>query len=197
MAEIPLFPLPLVLFPGGKLALQIFETRYLDMIRQCMKDSTGFGIVLIKEGAQVLSGQDQQLPSVAHCGTYCEIVDFDQQRNGLLQVMVQGQVKFSIRDQYENPNRLMLGQVELLPLETETPVPENKAHLVAALRSLIQHEQIRSLGLTIDFANAGEVGARLTEFLPCPDEFKQRMLELKDPQVRLSELEKQLLRMQE
>ena len=44
MAEIPLFPLPMVLFPGGKLPLQIFEPRYLDMVKNCMREEIGFEI---------------------------------------------------------------------------------------------------------------------------------------------------------
>ena len=51
MTEIPLFPLPLVLFPGGRLPLQIIEARYLDMLTACVRNDSGFGVVMIKEGA--------------------------------------------------------------------------------------------------------------------------------------------------
>ncbi len=197
MAEIPLFPLPMVLFPGGKLPLQIFEPRYLDMVKNCMREEIGFGVILIEEGQQVLKNAEQQLPSIAHCGTYCSIVDFDQQRNGLLQITVEGQTKFAVRDQYENPDRLMLAQVEFLPEEEDIPVPDNKQHLVNLLETLTQHESVQQLGLSINFEIARDVGGRLTELLPCPNDFKQRMLEMKNPVIRLSELEKQLLRMQD
>ena len=197
MAEIPLFPLPLVLFPGGKLPLQIFEPRYLDMVKNCLRENVGFGIVLIKRGEQVLRDTEQQLPSVAFCGTYCTIVDFDQQDNGLLQVTVEGQVKFSVRDQFENPDRLMMADVEFLALEEESPIPDNKQHLADLLESLAKHKSISSLDLSFDLKDARDVGSRLTELLPCPNEFKQRMLEMKNPVIRLAELEKQLLRMQD
>jgi len=49
---------------------------------------------------------------------------------------------------------------------------------------------VQRLGLGCDMTQAGEVGARLTELLPCPNEFKQRMLEIKDPLIRLGELDK-------
>ena len=62
----------MVLFPGGKAQLPIFEPRYLDMVRDCMRHEVGFGVVLIKEGEQVLQDLDQQLPAVAHCGTYSQ-----------------------------------------------------------------------------------------------------------------------------
>ena len=51
--EVPLFPLHTVLFPGGPLPLRIFEPRYVDMVSRCMKDDVPFGVVLIREGAEV------------------------------------------------------------------------------------------------------------------------------------------------
>lgn len=196
MAEIPLFPVQMVLFPGGKTTLQIFEPRYLDMVRDCLKENIGFGMVLIKEGDQVLYDPDQQLPSVAHCGTYCTIVDFDQHDNGNLEVTVEGRVKFSIRDQYESSNRLMLAQVEFLPLEDEVPIPKSKQHLVSLLESLANHDAVRSLGLDVNFEDARDVGARLAELLPCSNDFKQKMLEIRQADIRLIELEKLILKMQ-
>ena len=50
--ELPLFPLNTVLFPGGPLRLRIFEPRYLDMVRRCLKESRTFGVVLILEGEE-------------------------------------------------------------------------------------------------------------------------------------------------
>ena len=50
--EIPLFPLNAVLFPGGSLPLRIFEARYIDLVRNCMRSGSGFGIVLILEGPE-------------------------------------------------------------------------------------------------------------------------------------------------
>ncbi len=196
MAEIALFPLPLVLFPGGRTPLQIFEPRYLDMVKNCMREEIGFGVVLIKDGDQVLRNLDQQLPAVAHSGTYCTIVDFDQKANGLLEITIEGQVKYAIRDQYESENRLMMAQVEFLPLEDDMPIPENKQHLVTLLESLTQHDAVAGLSLQIDFNDARDVGGRLTELLPCSNDFKQRMLEMKNPVARLGELEKLILKMQ-
>ena len=196
MAEIPLFPLQMVLFPGGRANLQIFEPRYLDMVRDCLRDEVGFGVVLIKEGDQVLYDLDQQLPAIAHCGTYCSIVDFDQHPSGHLEITIQGEIKFSIRDQYESTERLMLAQVEFLPLEDEHPIPANKQHLVSLLESLTQHDAVQSLYFDVDYEDARDVGARLAELLPCSNDFKQKMLELKNAEVRLGELEKLILKMQ-
>ncbi|MGB1335305.1 MAG: LON peptidase substrate-binding domain-containing protein, partial [Luminiphilus sp.] len=51
MTDIPLFPLGTVLFPSGRLPLQIFERRYVDMISKCMREGTGFGVVWIRRGS--------------------------------------------------------------------------------------------------------------------------------------------------
>lgn len=195
MSEIAIFPLPLVIFPGGRQPIKIFETRYLDMVKRCLRDDAGFGVVMIVEGNQVLRNPEEQLPSVSQCGTYCKIVDFDQLSNGMLSVMVEGQAKFVIRDQYEQTDRLMLADVEFLAAEDEAPVPERYEPLVHLLLSLMEHEAVKRMGLQCDLCQAGEVSARLTELLPCDPRFKQPLLELKDPLVRLRELEKMVERM--
>lgn len=197
MAEIPLFPLPLVLFPGGKLPLQIFEPRYLDMVKQCMKDDVGFGIVMIQEGTQILNNSEAQLPSVAFTGTYVKIIDFDQGDNGLLGIVVEGQVKFSIRDQYENSERLMMADVEFLKIESKESLPEDKVHLGEILASLLEHEAVEALRLNVDLQDASEVGGRLTELLPIPNNLKQRLFEMRNSIARLEDLDKLILKMQD
>ena len=196
MKEVPLFPLPLVLFPGGKLSLQVFEARYLDMVKKCLREQAGFGIVMITDGDLVLASPDVQLPEISHYGTYCKIIDFDQSSNGMLSIVVEGDRKFVIRDQYEQPDRLMMSNVEFLAIEKEVAVPEERQHLSGLLESLMAHEAVQRLGLDCDLGQAVEVGARLTELLPCPNHVKQRMLEMKDPLARLSELDKVVERMQ-
>ncbi len=197
MDEIPLFPLPLVLFPGGDLQLQIFEPRYLDMIRDCGRDDSGFGIILIDEGDQVLRHAEQQLPSICHCGTYCRIIDFDQQPNGLLGITVRGEKKFVISDYFEADNRLMKAKVSFLPDEDDLPLASEYLHLVDMLTSLYQHESLQNRFTEVDMTSSVTVGSRLAELIPCPTKIKQRLLELKDPEVRLNEIDKLILAMQE
>lgn len=196
MAEIPLFPLPVVLFPGGKLPIEVIEPRYLDMIGRCLRENTGFGVVLIEEGDQMLQSPDDQLPTVSWCGTYATIKDFDQSDDGHLSIVVEGQVKFVVRDHYEQADRLMMAQVEFLELEEEALIPEPQQHLVGILEMFMEHEGVQKLDLEINLTEAREVGSRLTELLPCPNHFKQRLLEMKNPVARLRELEKLISRMQ-
>ncbi|MBQ75608.1 MAG: peptidase S16 [Gammaproteobacteria bacterium] len=197
MAKIPLFPLPLVLLPGGTLDLQIFEARYLDLVKSTLQHDSGFGIIMIEEGEQVLLHKDQSLPAISHCGTYVKIIDFDQMPNGMLSIVVEGQGKFVIRDQYEEANRLMMADVEFLEMEEQIPIPEQYEHLAGLLDTLMQHEAVRKYAHEIDFSEAREVGSRLTELLPCPNRNKQHLLEIKDPVTRLKEISKLVERMGE
>ena len=196
MAKIPLFPLPLVLFPGGRLPLKIFEPRYLDMIGQCMRDESGFAIVMIRQGRQVMVGPDADQPEICTTGTYVRIIDFDKRDDGMLTVMVEGDVKVKLRERSSQDDGLMLGDVEFLPLDDDAPVPESLGHLSTLLERFTEHEMVQRLGLQIDYESAVEVGGRLTELLPCPDPVKQFLLELSDPVERLEQLDAVVRQMQ-
>ena len=84
-AEIPLFPLGTVLFPGGPLPLRIFETRYIDLVRRCLRDGSGFGVVLIREGVE--AGGPAPTFDV---GTYARIADSSQRPDALLGIRAAG-----------------------------------------------------------------------------------------------------------
>ena len=98
--SMPLFPLRTVLFPGGTLPLRIFEPRYVDMVRWCMRESQGFGVVLLREGSDVLDAKDpgghEKAPQIFDVGTKAQIIDFDQADNGLLGIVARGGEKFSV-----------------------------------------------------------------------------------------------------
>ena len=76
--EIPLFPLGTVLFPGGPLPLRIFEARYIDLVRRCMRENSGFGVVLLTDGAEAGNGPT----ATSDVGTYARIVDYSSQPDG-------------------------------------------------------------------------------------------------------------------
>ena len=187
--EIPLFPLRVVLFDGGRLPLQIFETRYLDMVSRCMRESIPFGVVLIRgagSDARLDPGADQ--PDIFDVGTEAHIVDFNQLPNGRLGIIVRGGRKFRVVSTRVQADHLLLGEVEFLPGEPESTVPSEHAPLVDILKELVKHPGVQKLGLEIDFADARSVGARLAELLPIEPEIKQSLLQLQLPRERLQEL---------
>ena len=52
-AELRLFPLEIVLFPGATLPLRVFESRYRQLVAECVDEGAPFGVVLIAEGHSV------------------------------------------------------------------------------------------------------------------------------------------------
>jgi len=77
MSEIPLFPLKTVLLPANTLGLKIFETRYLDMIANCMRENSPFGVVLIHKGEETGTNTD-----VYSIGTTATISDWEHRADG-------------------------------------------------------------------------------------------------------------------
>ncbi|MEQ8485356.1 MAG: LON peptidase substrate-binding domain-containing protein [Pseudomonadales bacterium] len=186
--EMPLFPLNPVLFPGGRLPLQIFEPRYMDMVVRCMRESSPFGVVLIRSGSDARLVPDSQQPEIFDVGTEAHIVDFNQLSNGRLGIIVRGGRKFRVRSTREQADHLLLGDVEYLAEEPALAVGTEHQELVDILRELIKHPMIEKLGLDIRFDDARSVGWRLAELLPIEPEIKQSLLKLQWPRERLQEL---------
>ena len=182
MNEIALFPLNVVLFPEGPLPLRIFETRYVDMVRRCLRESRGFGVVLLRGGAEVSAAQ------FGDVGTMAEIVDFHQLSDGLLGLSCVGRQRFRILERRRQPDGLNLGQVEWLPPDPAAAVPERHAQLVELLRTVLPQLGEVYAGMEMRLDDAAWVGNRLAEILPLDASDKQIYLELADPLRRLDVL---------
>lgn len=186
--EIPLFPLRTVLFCGGRLPLRIFEPRYTDMVSECLKTETGFGIVLIREGAEARLGPEAHQPSIFGIGTYARIVDFSARGDGTLGILVAGESKFRVQRTFETASHLLMGSVEHLPDERSQAVAAEHAPLVEILRELMKHPLVEKLALDVDYGDARSVSCRLAELLPLEPEIKQSLLQMNLPRERLTEL---------
>ena len=188
--NMPIFPLRTVLFPGGILPLRIFEPRYVDMIRWCMREQATFGVVLLRQGSEVntpanAAGNDRELFKI---GTEAEIIDFNQADNGLLGIVAQGRRKFSIVDTNEKKDGLLLASVQYLPEEAVGELTDEHETLVAVLKDLLQHPLIQQLNPEVDLQQARSVSYRLADLLPLEPEIKQALLQMNWPKERLSEL---------
>jgi hypothetical protein len=178
--EIPLFPLGTVLFPGGPLPLRIFETRYIDLVSRCLRDGSGFGVVLIREGAEAGG------PALTFdVGTSARIVDFSRQDDGLLGIRAQGERRFRIVERRRARDGLNVADVEWLPEDPAVPLPAEFADLAPALEAVLDQvgEPYASLERRLD--DAAWVAGRLAEIVPIPPGHKQHCLELDDPVERL------------
>jgi Lon protease-like protein len=182
MTTISLFPLNIVLFPDGPLPLRIFETRYVDMVRRCMREDSAFGVVLIREGSEVGHAETYDV------GTMAKIADFDPLPDGLLGLSCVGKQRFRIVKRSKQSDGLNLSEVEWLEAEPAVAVPERHARLAALLQTVLPQlgEVYSDIAMRLD--DAAWVGHRLAEILPVPLADKQRYLEMDDPVLRLDEL---------
>ena len=197
VSTIPLFPLGTVLFPGGVLPLQIFETRYVDMVRRSMREGSPFGVVLILEGSDARQQPDEAQPAIASIGTLARIVDFTELPNGLLGITARGEGRFRILETEEQVDRLLVGRVIPMAEPPYTAVPGEYEVLLDILRQLLEHPAVNQLDIEADFTDARSVAGRLADLLPVDPRFKQALLEQEEPLVRLAELERMVRMMQE
>jgi Lon protease-like protein len=181
--EIPLFPLNTVLFPRGPLPLRIFETRYVDMVKRCMREDACFGVVLVSGGSEV-----GQPAGYAEVGTTARIVDFNLLPDGLLGITCRGERRFRVLERRREADGLHVGSIEWLDAATPeiVRVPSEFRHLSDLLRRVLPELGDMYAGLELRHDDAEWVGARLIEILPLALEDKQSCLELMDPLERLA-----------
>jgi uncharacterized protein len=182
-ATLPLFPLNTVLFPDGLLPLRIFETRYVDMVGQCMREASPFGVVMIRSGAEVGAVAD-----TAELGTTARIVDFSRLPDGLLGITCRGERKFRVLKRWQRTDGLNLGDIEYLRLEAAREVPDEYRHLADLLRKVLPELGEPYASMAGNFADASWVGGRLAEILPVSLADKLSLLGLEEPLERLARL---------
>jgi Lon protease-like protein len=180
---IALFPLHAVLFPGGPLPLRIFETRYTDMVRRCMRTQQPFGVVMIQEGEEA-----GVVATTATVGCTARIVDFHTLRDGLLGISCVGERKFRVLRVWRADDGLNMGEVEWLPVEPELPVPADCERLASTLRRALEELAEHYENVARKFDDAAWIGARVAELLPIELADKQALLELDDPIERIRSL---------
>jgi Lon protease-like protein len=180
---IALFPLHTVLFPDGPLPLRIFETRYTDMVRRCMREQQPFGVVLIEDGDEA-----GVVATTATVGCTARIADFHTLHDGLLGISCVGGRKFRVQRVWRAADGLNMGEVSWLPAEPAVPLPPDYVRLGTTVRRALEDLAEHYAHVEKKFDDAAWVGARLAELLPIELADKQALLELEDPIERLDAL---------
>jgi Lon protease-like protein len=179
---VPIFPLGTVLFPGMRLPLRIFEPRYMDMAKACLKLGTAFGVCLIREGQEVGA------PAVPEeVGCLARIDEWDMEQLGILKVRVEGLERFRLQSTQVTQGGLILGDIERIGAEAALPAPE-LAECASFVGKVIDAVGPARFPAPHRFDDASWVGFRLAEILPLRNAVKQKLLELTDPGARLSVL---------
>ncbi|MSQ63350.1 MAG: peptidase S16 [Betaproteobacteria bacterium] len=187
-SDVPLFPLNTVLFPGGLLPLRIFEQRYLEMAKGCLRDGAPFGICLIREGAEVGTPATHE-----DLGCLARITQWDMQQLGLLQLVAQGGERFRVLARRVRADGLIHADIELLTEEADMPMPEKFRACRQLLERIVAEHGERLFARPFLLDSSTWVGARLAEVLPLPTAAKQKLLELNDNLQRLEILQRLLV----
>jgi Lon protease-like protein len=187
--KIPLFPLGTVLFPDGVIALKIFEARYLDMIKECLREKTEFGVVSIIKNSDVI--EEDASSCFSKIGTLAQIEDFDPIQPALYMTKSFGTQRFKLISSKQEINGLWMGEVELL--ENDPLIPISQEHLKVAklldeIISVIQSENLLDdapFKKPYKVDDCGWVSNRLAELLPISLAQKNHLLAQTNPRIRL------------
>jgi hypothetical protein len=197
LTRLPLFPLQTVLFPGSLLPLRIFEVRYLDMVQRCHREGAPFGVVCLTQGAEVTTAprpgvRTEATEAFQDVGTLAQIEHFEQVQPGLLHVRCQGVQRFRVQQREKLKHGLWVADVELMPHDLPTAVPEELSGTVRSLQQVLdslraQSTQAQQLPIAppYQWQDAGWVANRWCDLLPVGSELKQRLMSLDAPLLRL------------
>ena len=181
--SIPIFPLNTVLYPGSLLPLKIFEQRYLDMTKVCVRDNTPFGVCRIREGREV------GLPAVPEqVGCSALIVEWDMPHLGVFHLRTRGQVPFRIRQHTTQSDGLIRAEIEWLAEAAGEVSAESFALCRRVLEQIIGKIGSGYFFLPLAYDDPGWTSYRLAEVLPLEWEEKQSLLALRDDGERLKRL---------
>jgi Lon protease-like protein len=186
-AWLPLFPLETVLFPGGVLPLKIFEARYIDMVRDCMKRDAPFGVVRIKSGKEVgAAAEPDRVGCLAH------IVEWDMHELGLLMLQTSGSQRFRILETRVLADQRIEALTEPIPDDAEVAASVELVACARALKTVIEDiteaagdSGFKPFPTELRFDSACWVANRWCEILPISLAAKQKLMALPDAQVRL------------
>ena len=187
MTDIPLFPLRAVLLPHGRMSLQVFERRYLDMVSQCLKSDQGFGVVWIRTGSEVAE-LDRPAPQLTQIGTYARIKDWHTRPNGMLGIVIEGERRFRLLSSQQRDDQLHIAQVEWLEDGADIDLPLQAAPLRELVGQLLNHPHIQRLGYPAALDDAETLSCVLSQLLPIDEAMKFRLLSANDAVARLEQL---------
>ena len=196
METIPLFPLSHGLYPDGRLDLQIFEVRYLDLVRRCHREQTPFGIAWIEEGQEVTV--PGQMPKLFSYGTLAHIDSLETVQAALLRIRCHGGQRFALHRTHAGPLGVWHGDVEYLAPDAALDIPPELEYLAQRLGRGIAMAQrdgrLAELPLLPPFRldECGWVANRWAELLPLPTVYKQALLQESDPLTRLRAIDRSM-----
>ena len=187
--KLPLFPLNVVVCPKGLINLRIFEARYLDMTKACLRENTSFGIIAVlpNENKDISS----QLP-FASIGTVVDILDADVSTIGLIMISCQGSHRFKVNGFTTQADGLIIGDVSDINNDLQIPIPDDLKIVSQNLQHLIESLPLQGISdkdipiiKPYEYNDASWVSNRWVELLDLTLIQKQRLMQIDSPIVRL------------
>ena len=136
--ELPLFPLNVVLFPGGFLPLHIFEQRYREMVKFCIRNEASFGIVMIKEGEEV-----GEAATPCKVGTAVDLVEVERFPDGQMNIITSAHSRFEILE-VRDEQPYLVGRVRMLDSLDAEPDTSLDDIAAEARKLYIEYETLSS-----------------------------------------------------
>ena len=184
--NLPVFPLGLVALPGTIQNLQIFEPRYINMVKDCMKNNQGFVIVFQKPTDSIDDFE------ISKKGSYVEIIDFNNLPNGLLGISVKSINKVVVNNLIQLKDGLHIAEINPLvdPEVDDQALLAEFPEITNILNQLVKHPRIVDMPIEVDFNSADSVAYHLAGLIPISWSSKQNLLEAFDASQRLKILSK-------
>jgi Lon protease-like protein len=187
---LPLFPLDIVLFPGTPLPLHIFESRYKDLISDCLENKTRFGIVRAKREEEGETGEDvgeeeptvpEQAQALADVGCTAEIVAVTKKYpDGRMDIVTEGRERFEVLDIDEERSFL---RADVLYFDDD---PGSVAEEEIARAVKLHGEILAIAGAKQSLPEElRQVSFHLAGSLPLDLDFKQALLEMRSETKRI------------
>jgi Lon protease-like protein len=165
-SRIPLFPLGVVLFPGTRLPLHIFEERYKLMIGRCIQQETPFGIILAVGGGIATVGCTARVLQVAKA-----------YEDGRMDIITTGQSAYRVQELH-NDQPYLEGDVEMLGDDPRPGSPADATQL-RALFDKCYRLLHNSAPPAQDDDDELPVSYRIAAELPLDLEIRQAVLEIR------------------
>ena len=181
--RVALFPLNVVLFPGGLLPLRIFEPRYLRMVSECLREQQPFAVATIIEGPEAGG-----VASTASTGTLARIIDWEQGDDGLLNLLCEGEQRVEVGPVEVEHDTLLRAEVRRRPAEVPQALPHEFEWSAELLAELLQRLGEPYDRLVRSDPSADYVANRLIELLPIPLAEKQSLFDTAGGVQRLRRL---------
>ena len=186
LSKVPLFPLTVNVLPGGILPLQIFEPKYIDMVKACMSNEVGFIVALTKQSKSLKENLIIENFSIS---TYVEIIDFDLLENGLLGISVKGLHRVEILDIEVQEDGLLIADADIVLEENSSVFKKDFKNIWQVLQQISDHPEVKKMGIQIDFRSSSSVVHSLGNLLPLTSIEKQEILDKKSDRERLEFLD--------